>query len=73
MFLQVAVRAIRNQVNSDIPRMYQETRGNSSHLAASERQRIEHAQDLSDADAVAAFDPQQVMCCGTFESSAHTI
>ena len=61
MFLQVAVHAIGDQANEDILAMYQSARGNNSHLAEPQRHRIEHAQHLSGAGAVAAFSQQQTV------------
>lgn len=59
--LQVAIHAIGDQANDDILAMYQSARANNSHLAAPRRHRIEHAQHLSGADAVAAFSQQQTV------------
>lgn len=61
MFLQVAIHAIGDQANDDILAMFQSARANNSHLAAPRRHRIEHAQHLSGADAVAALSQQQTV------------
>ena len=59
--LQIAVHAIGDQANDDILAMYRSARGNNSHVAEPRRHRIEHAQHLSGADALAAFSQQQTV------------
>ena len=61
MFLQVAIHAIGDQANNDVLAMYQSARGNNSHLAEPRRHRIEHAQHLSGADAVAGYSQHQTV------------
>ena len=59
--LQIAIHAIGDQANDDILAMYQSARRNNSHVAEPQRHRIEHAQHLSGAGAVAAFSQQQTV------------
>ena len=63
MFLQIAIHAIGDQANDDVLAMFQSAREDNSQLgnAVPRRHRIEHAQHLSGADAVAAFSQQQTV------------
>lgn len=59
--LQIAIHAIGDQANDDVLAMYQTAMANNSKVATPRRHRVEHAQHLSGADAVAAFSQQQTV------------
>lgn len=59
--LQIAIHAIGDQANDDVLDMYTAARGNNSQLSVPRRHRIEHAQHLSGAGAVATLSKQQTV------------
>lgn len=59
--LQIAIHAIGDQANDHVLAMYQTATAINSNVATPRRHRVEHAQHLSGADAVAAFSQQQTV------------